>query len=338
MLELIHVDLEFRLKATHHARIESYLESHSELTDDRHVILELIAAEYTLRQRLQSEVELDEYQIRFPQYFNDLLKRLNSDAEGDGSRQKLDSRLNQWPTVPGYELTAELGRGGMGIVFKARELTLGRDVALKFLPAEFANDTDRLDRFLREARTASALNHPNICTVHALAAQNGLPFIVMEYISGTTLKALATRRPAIAEIVRVIGQAARALAAAHRVGVVHRDIKPDNVMVREDGYVKVLDFGLARRLPSLIDRQARARVATDPGRLLGTMGYMSPEQAHGASTEGASDIFSLGIVLYELVTGTHPFEADSDIATLYAIATRQPTPPSRLNLEITAPL
>ncbi len=338
LLELIHVELEFRLKDGQLASVETYLEKHSELTDDRRATLELIASEFTLRQRHQGEVALEEYRSRFPQYFDDLKHRLNRGSENQEQSDEPPPNKSTWPVVPGYEIIRELGRGGMGVVFRAKDLTLGRDVALKFLPSDYSNDRERLERFLREARTASALNHPSICTIHTLGSVNGLPFIVMELIEGTTLKTLADRRPAIAEIVRIMGQTARALTAAHQAGVVHRDIKPDNIMVREDGYVKVLDFGLARRLPSLQQHDDKEKRATNPGALLGTMSYMSPEQAHGAPAEQASDIFALGIVLYELAAGTHPFEAESGFATLYAISTRHPAPPSRLNVEITGPL
>jgi predicted ATPase len=239
--------------------------------------------------------------------------------------------------VPGYEIVSEIGRGGMGVVYKALEPSLGRHVALKFLPAEYARDPERLERFRREARTASALNHPHICTVHALGEHEGRPFLVMELIEGVTLRGLANRGPKVAEATPLVGQAARALAAAHAAGVVHRDVKPENIMVRGDGYVKVVDFGLARRLPSLAHPDPGG-CDTDPGILLGTAAYMAPEQARGEPAESASDVFSLGIVLYQLVTGRHPFEADSALGMLYAIVTRPPVPPSRLNAEIPTPL
>jgi predicted ATPase/tRNA A-37 threonylcarbamoyl transferase component Bud32 len=243
------------------------------------------------------------------------------------------------PRVPGYEILEELGQGGMGVVYKARDLRLGRHVALKFLPAPDADDPERLRRFMREAQTASALNHPHICTVHALGEHDGRPFIVMEFIEGLTLQALAaTHRPTVLEAARLIAQAARALAAAHAAGIVHRDIKPENIMVRGDGYAKVLDFGLARRLPALANLAVVGERETEPGAILGTVAFMSPEQARGAPAECASDIFSLGIVLYQLTTGRHPFEAGSGLGTLYAIATGQPVPPRQLEPEIPAAL
>ena len=243
-----------------------------------------------------------------------------------------------WPDVPGYEIVHEIGRGGMGVVYKAREPSLGRHVALKFLPPDFARQPDRLERFVREARTASALNHPHICTIHALGEHQGRPFIVMEFIEGYTLQALAARQPAIDEVIRIVRQAARALAAAHAAGVVHRDIKPENVMVREDGYVKVLDFGLARQLPALTQSDEPADHDTKPGALLGTVAYMSPEQAAGATIDSSSDVFSLGIVLYQLVTGQHPFAAGSPLNMLHAITKSEPVPPSRVNPLIPANL
>ncbi len=192
-------------------------------------------------------------------------------------------------------------------------------------------EPDRLERFVREARTASALNHPHICTIHALGEHQGRPFIVMEFIEGYTLRALAFRQPPIDEVIRIARQAARALAAAHAAGVVHRDIKPENVMVREDGYVKVLDFGLARQLPALTQSNEPADHDTKPGALLGTVAYMSPEQAAGTTIDSSSDVFSLGIVLYQLVTGQHPFAADSPLNMLHAISNSEPVPPSRIN-------
>src|SRR5262245_342706 len=242
-------------------------------------------------------------------------------------------------TISHYHTLEPLGGGGMGVVYKAQDARLGRGVALKFLPQEFAQDPQRLERFRREARTASALNHPHICTIHDIDEHEGQPFLVMELIEGQTLRALATRRPSLPELVHLVGQVARALAAAHAAGIVHRDIKPENIMVRDDGYAKVVDFGLARPIPSVVTpAAATAAEVTDPGTVLGTVRYMSPEQARAETAGSASDLFSLGVVLYELTTGQHPFPADSQIGVLHAIISQSPLRPALLNPEIPAPL
>jgi predicted ATPase len=336
LLELACVDLEFRLKAGEPVRVENYLTRYPELAGDRAAALELIEAEYALRRLRREDVRFDEYRARFPDFAEQLRKRLlPHEAETDTpAGTPAAGAAPAWPQVPGYELVGEIARGGMGVVYKAHEASLGRFVALKFLPAEVTGDPDRLGRFLREARTASALNHPHICVVHALAECAGRPFIVMEFIEGDTLRARIERRPGVDEAARWVGQAARALAAAHAAGVVHRDVKPENLMVRADGYLKVLDFGLARRPPTLAVDAGAAGRDTEPGAVFGTVEYMSPEQARGEAVETASDIFSLGIVLYELVTGRHPFPGDSTWGVLQAIAGRQPPPPSRLNPEV----
>lgn len=340
LAELIHVDLEFRLKAGETARIQTYLNAFPDLAGDRHLTLDLIVAEFELRRRRQEDVSLDEYAARFPEHRDELLQRLRlDDVETKLPTGKAQpTRVLAWPCVPGYEIIGEIGRGGMGVVYKALEPSLRRHVALKFLPAEFVADPDRLQRFLREARTASALNHPHICVVHALGECDHRPFIVMEFIEGQTLHAQIGRRPAVEKVAQWIGQAARALAAAHAAGVVHRDIKPENIMIRHDGYVKVLDFGLARRLPTLAQPDAGGSHDTDPGGVFGTVAYMSPEQTRGDTVDTPSDVFSLGIVLYQLATGRHPFEAESALGMLHAIAARQPAAPARLNPEIPAGL
>jgi predicted ATPase/predicted Ser/Thr protein kinase len=336
LAELVHADLEFRLKRGESIRAESYLARYPELAENREQLLELLAAEYEFRLRRES-VQASEYGERFPELHDELAARLASIAR-NVEQTPLRVDPSRPPVVPGYEILGEIGRGGMGVVYHARETQLGRPVALKFLPPEVAHDGVLLDRFRREAQTASSLNHPHICTVHALGEHAGRPFIVLEFIEGQTLKALSTRRWEPQELIRVLRQAAGALQAAHSAGVVHRDIKPENIMLRRDGYVKVLDFGLARRLPTLASTGGEAAHETWPGAILGTVAYMSPEQARGEVLAASSDIFSLGIVLYQLLTGVHPFDRGTPLATLQAITSAEPLPPSRLSSTAPPPL
>jgi serine/threonine protein kinase len=207
-----------------------------------------------------------------------------------------------------YQIQGELGRGAMGVVYKARDTRLGRFVAMKFLTLQAARDPRRLERFRREARAASALNHPAVCTLHNLGEHEGRPYLVLEFVEGQTLRSLIAPAPDLPRLLPLFRQAAEALVVAHAAGIVHRDIKPDNLMVRPDGYVKVLDFGLARLLASAPGAgPLPAATDTDAGVVMGTVGYMSPEQALGRPVDSASDLFSLGVVLYELTTGRHPF-------------------------------
>ena len=226
----------------------------------------------------------------------------------------------------------------MGEVYLAEDTKLGRKVALKLLPAAFTADQERVRRFEQEARAASALNHPNIITIHEIGEAEAGRFIVMEYVRGNTLRSIAGERPvgSLAEFGR---QIARALCVAHAAGIIHRDIKPENIMVREDGYVKVLDFGLARLAPqNILEIDTENLTASTPGSLIGTALYMSPEQTRGERLDSASDIFALGVVFYELATGQHPFKGVSTFALLQAITSLQVPPPSRINPEISLPL
>jgi tetratricopeptide (TPR) repeat protein len=226
----------------------------------------------------------------------------------------------------------------MGRVYRARDTRLGRDVALKLMSETVASDTAAAQRFLREALAASALNHPNIITVHEFFDSDFGPILVMEVIEGKTLRELIAERPPVPVILDWCRQMARALQAAHASGIVHRDLKPDNVMVRHDGYVKILDFGIARLTrPSLADADGDATgtvTGTRPGVLLGTVRYMSPEQVRGVAVGAPSDVFSLGLVWYELLSGRHAFATESPIAMLHAIDSAQPLAPSALNAEI----
>ena len=226
--------------------------------------------------------------------------------------------------IAGYELLALIGAGGMGEVYKAHDKNLERPVALKLLPLHLTHDPERLRRFRAEARAASSLNHPHILVVHDFGDFNGRPFMVTEFVEGQTLRQRIDADPIVVrEAVDIATQVASALAAAHARGIVHRDIKPENVMLRPDGYVKVLDFGLARQTMS---EETAPIAATQPGTLVGTLRYMSPEQSRGQLVQAPSDVFSLGLVLFEMVTGRHPFHADSSVGVLHGI--QSSTPPA----------
>ena len=235
-------------------------------------------------------------------------------------------------TMGRYRILEAVGRGGMGEVFLAEDPMLARKVAIKVLPREFALDGERRSRLLHEARAASALNHPSIITVHDLGESDGMLFMAVELIEGQTLRewcACARRTPA--DALKIVRQATQALALAHGAGLVHRDLKPENLMVRRDGLLKILDFGLARS----VSPDVAARTATVPGVVMGTAPYMSPEQVLGQTAGPPSDLFSLGTILYEMLTGKHPFAAESPVETMHRILHETPEPPSRVNPALT---
>ncbi|HSB29031.1 MAG TPA: protein kinase [Pyrinomonadaceae bacterium] len=225
-----------------------------------------------------------------------------------------------------YKIEKLLGTGGMGEVYLARDGKLGRNVALKILPVHFVADTERSARFQREARALSSLNHPNLVTVYEVGEADGLHFIAMEFVAGSTLSSLRNSA-SLKEILSIVAQVAEAVSAAHQSGIVHRDIKPENIMVRADGYAKVLDFGLVKLVEHADPREQDA-ANTQLGVAMGTLAYMSPEQASGESIDHRTDIWSLGVVLYELSTGQRPFKGATRQDTVNEILSREPTPPS----------
>src|SRR5947209_3448872 len=220
-----------------------------------------------------------------------------------------------------YEIVGPLGAGGMGEVYRARDTRLGREVALKILPEIVANDAARRARFALEARAASALNHPNIVTVHDIGEEGGVSYIVTELVEGESLRTLIERGPVPArKLIDIAAQIADGLAAAHAAGITHRDLKPENIMLTRDGRVKILDFGLAKvAAPAQDESTVTQGLGTDPGTVMGTVAYMSPEQARGAAVDSRSDQFSLGLILHEMATGDQAFRRPSIPETMTAI-------------------
>src|SRR6266704_3337067 len=239
-----------------------------------------------------------------------------------------------------YEIIAPLGAGGMGEVYRARDTRLGRDVAVKVLPSSFSADADRLRRFEQEACAAGALNHPNILIVHDIGTHDGSPYVVSELLEGETLRqrisgATLPQR----KVIDYALQIAHGLAAAHEKGIVHRDLKPDNLFITKDGRVKILDFGLAKLTGTADGDLSQTsiptrRVDTEPGKVMGTVGYMSPEQVRGRAADARSDIFSFGAILYEMLSGKRAFHGESAVETMSAILREDPPDLSVTNQSI----
>ncbi|HJW14760.1 MAG TPA: serine/threonine-protein kinase, partial [Thermoanaerobaculia bacterium] len=255
--------------------------------------------------------------------------------------------LSQGARLGAFEILAPLGGGGMGEVYRARDPRLARDVAIKVLPADLAQDRDRLSRFEKEARAASALNHPNIVTIHEIGDAGDIRFLVMELVAGSTLRELMSQSLPLRKQLQIAAQVAEGLARAHAAGIVHRDLKPENIMVTPEGVAKILDFGLASRQPldaagreqaaaaqqpmaelsqSAVPTEIASMKLTEPGVVLGTVGYMSPEQASGKPLDYRSDQFSFGAILYEMAAGRRAFSRGTAVETLAAIVREEPVP------------
>src|SRR6202021_2126735 len=241
-----------------------------------------------------------------------------------------------------YEVQSPLGAGGMGEVYRARDSRRNRDVAIKILPASFSVDPERLQRFAQESRAAAALNHPNILSIYDIGEDRGAPYVVSELLEGETLRdrlregALSSRKA-----IEYAQQIARGLAAAHEKGIVHRDLKPENLFITNDGHAKILDFGLAKFIrPETVasDNTATVQVATEAGTVLGTAGYMSPEQVRGKEADPRSDIFAFGAILYEMLSGKRAFHGDSAADTMSAILKEEPPELSETNRNVSPAL
>ena len=263
--------------------------------------------------------------------YDDVKALLTSHENDDGVFEESPSALAAemfadriGETIGPYEVLSELGSGAMGVVYLAQDVRLGRKIALKLLPSQFTNDKDRLRRFQQEARAASALNHPNILTVYEVEQRDRLHYIATEFVDGVTLRQhMQARQMSLDEVLDIAVQVASALQAAHAAGIAHRDIKPENIMIRADGYIKVLDFGLAKLTENEL---SPASAETNPGVVMGTPRYMSPEQARGLDVDLRTDIFSLGTVIYELVTGKLPFEGQTTSDVIAALIKDEPEP------------
>jgi hypothetical protein len=342
LAELVHIDLERRLKAGEAVRVEHYLGRYPELADQRDVVLALLAAEYAQRRRQESALAPDEYARRFPGYYEELLSRYplgTTVVEQPASPPAAPTNREAWRNdfsgvdtalalrgIPGYEVLGVLGRGGMGVVYRAREIKLKRLVALKMILAGPLAGAGELARFTREAEAVARLRHPNIVQIYHVGDHLGVPYLALEFIDGPSLKTrLAGQVLEPERAAQLVETLARAIHHVHERGIIHRDLKPGNVLVGTDGVPKICDFGLAKMLDEGTGH-------TQSGDILGTPSYMAPEQATGQLRDvgPATDVYALGAILYELLTGRPPFAAATSQQTLAEVRTRAPVPPGQL--------
>jgi eukaryotic-like serine/threonine-protein kinase len=348
--ELVHLDLEFRLRARMDARVEDYIERYPQLTDSREWILELIEEEYALRQETDRSLSPTEYIDRFPPLARELQQRLPGRQSYPADTYNLGAAASRSeptrPELPGCEILHVLGRGGMGVVFKARQTALDRIVAVKMMRAGILADADERRRFQAEVRAAALLQHPHIVQIHEVGEWQGQPYCLMEYVDGGSLQRRVANGPLPPrEAACLLEPIARAAHFAHRQGIIHRDLKPANVLLQnadpgsKEGDVqsasgnpqaaipKIADFGLAKKLGGDGSQ-------TETGAIIGTVPYMAPEQASADSVTAAADVYALGAILYETLTGRPPFQGPTPLETLEMVRTREPFPPTRLQPKV----
>ncbi len=367
LVELVHVDLEFRLKAGEAARVESYLSRYPLLTNDSAIVLDLLEAEYELRQRKENNTNLDEYARRFPTYIPELRRRLACAATlaDEKATRGIRDRGRKLPVVPGYEIIEEIGRGGMGVVYRARQLGLQRTVALKMVLTGFHADSKDLARLRGEAATLARLQHPNIVQIYDVGEAEGRPYFVFEFVGGGSLAQHLQGKPQpVRTASQVVETLARAVQAAHTNGIIHRDLKPANILLQKDEserltdkknnnecdalflahdspfrLPKITDFGLAKCIGGDVDGMD-ARGLTVTGDLLGTPNYMAPEQAMARPQplRPTADVYALGAILYELLTGRPPFTGETPLTTILQVLNDEPVPVTRLQPNVPSDL
>jgi len=351
MRELVHLDLEFRLRAGLGARVEDYLSRYPQLRDSQEILLELIEEEYALRQETDGELSPTEYAVRFPPLAVELSRRLSGVQPAPTSIQHSNRSRNSEapiPQVPGCEILEVIGRGGMGVVYKARHLALDRMVAVKMLRAGIGADDEDRRRFQNEVRAAALLQHPNIIQIHEVGAIDGQPYCLLEYLPRGTLQNRLAKGPIPAnDAAQLLEVLARAIHFAHQRGIIHRDLKPANILLKDETgqaepdhelaaqYDSSLVFHFASLTPKIADFGLAKQINRDSsltatGAVIGTPQYMAPEQADGRDVGPATDIYSLGAILYEMLTGRPPFQGVSPLDTFDMLRNVEPVRPSRL--------